>query len=93
MIVVMGHLVVAAEDREAHLVLSLDAVRAARAASGCLHFSVSADLVEPTWVDVAELWASREELDAFRTSGEVVDSSDPFRYVREFHVNELETGS
>jgi quinol monooxygenase YgiN len=93
MIVVMGHLVVAADDREASLALSLDAVQAARAAPGCLHFAVTADPVEPTWVDVAELWTSRSELDAFRTSGDVVDDgSDPFVYVREFHVEELEVG-
>lgn len=90
MIVVMGHLVLAADDREAHLGLSLAAVQAARAAPGCLHFAVTADPVEPTWVDVAELWASRSELDAFRTSGDAGDESDPFVYVREFHVEEFE---
>ena len=90
MIVVMGHLVVGADEREAHLALSLDAAAAARAAPGCLHFVVTADPLEPTWVDVAELWASRGELDAFRTSGEAVEGFDPFVYVRQFHIQELE---
>lgn len=90
MIVVLGHLVVAAEDRDAHLALSLDAVQAARAAPGCLHFAVTADPVEPSWVDVAELWATRGELSAFRTSGDADDGSDPFAHVREFHIEEFE---
>lgn len=91
MIVVVGRLVVAEGDREAHLDRSTEAVRAARAAPGCLHFAVSADPVEPTWVDVAEVWASRDELDAFRASGGADDDSDPFVLVREFHVDEYET--
>lgn len=90
MIIVMGHLVVPAEDREAALALSLDAVQAARAAPGCLHFAVTADPVDPTWVDVAEQWASRSELDAFRASGYAGDDPDPFVYIREFHVEEFE---
>jgi len=88
MIVVIGHLKVAAEDREAHLALSERAVRAARAAPGCHHFAVTADPVEPTWVAVAELWSNRDDLDAFRNSDSEVDRT--FRYVQEFVVQEYE---
>ena len=91
MLIVMGHLVVAADDRDAHLALSLDAVQAARATPGCLHFAVTADPVEQTWVDIAEVWTSRSKMDAFRTSGDAADEFDPFLYVREFHVEEFET--
>lgn len=90
MIAVLGHLVVAADDREAHIALSLEAVLAARRAPGCLHFAVTADPVEPTWVDVAELWSSRADLDAFRNSSSAGNAPDPFAYVREFDVDEYE---
>lgn len=88
MIVVIGHLKVAAEDREAHLALSQSAVRAARTAPGCHHFAVAADLLEPTWVAVAELWSSRDDLEAFRNI--YSDDDDTFKYIQEFAVQEYE---
>ncbi len=45
------------------------AVRAARAAPGCVDFAVSADLVEPGRINVYERWESDEQLLAFRGSG------------------------
>lgn len=92
MIIVIGHLVVSAEDREAHLALSRTAVKSARSMPGCHHFAVSADDLELSRVNVAEAWASRAELDAFRSRDADTEGVDPFTYIREFHVEEFEAG-
>lgn len=90
MIIVVGHLVVPAEHREAHLASSRTAVEAARQAPGCQHFAVSADDLDPSRVNVAEVWASRSDLDAFRSRDSDGDDADLFSHVREFHVEEFE---
>jgi quinol monooxygenase YgiN len=94
MIVVVGHLVVAPGQRDTHLALSEPSARAARAAPGCRHFSVTADLLEAAWVDVAEVWENRAVLDDFRSSAsegeDDADGADPFAHVLEFHVTEHE---
>lgn len=68
MLIVTGHLVLDADDRDAHVAASADAVRLARTAPGCLDFGVSADPVDPRRVNVRERWARREDLAAFRAS-------------------------
>ena len=55
--------------RDAYLASCEAAVRAARAAPGCVDFAVSADLVEPGRINVYERWESDEQLLAFRGSG------------------------
>ncbi len=90
MIAVLGHLVVDPENRDSFLAVSLGAIQAARRTPGCLHFTVTADPVEPAWVAIAELWSSRAELEAFRSSPSGEDDANPFAYVREFHVTEYD---
>lgn len=69
MIIVMGHLTVPAKERDAYLRTCEEVVRLARDAPGCLDFAVSADLAEPTRVNVMERWADRGSLEAFRADG------------------------
>jgi len=69
MIIVAGHLRVAAADRDDFVARSSEAVRLARAAEGCLDFAVSADPLDPERVDVYERWTDREALHAFRGEG------------------------
>ncbi len=69
MIIVAGHLVVDPAEREAYLASCVEAVRLARAAPGCLDFSVSADLLDPARICVFERWESASSLAAFRGSG------------------------
>jgi quinol monooxygenase YgiN len=69
MIIVAGHLRVAAADREAYLATSAEAVRLAREAPGCLDFVVAADLLDPERVNVSERWTDRASLAAFRGAG------------------------
>ncbi len=69
MVIVAGHLVVAAEDREDYLEGCASVVQQARVAPGCLDFALSADLLDPGRVDVFERWESRAAVEAFRGSG------------------------
>lgn len=85
MIIVLGHLDTRPEDRDRLVELSAEAVRLARRAPGCLDFAVSADSVDPARVNVAERWASAEELGAFRGSG---PQDDAGALIRDFHIGE-----
>lgn len=69
MIIVAGHLLVAAEQRDAYLDSVADVVPAARAAAGCLEFVQVADPVEPDRIVIYERWESDEALLAFRGGG------------------------
>jgi quinol monooxygenase YgiN len=88
MLIVCGHLVLDPEDRDAHVMASVSAVRLARQAPGCLDFAVSADPVDPTRVNVFERWAGPEDLDAFRASGGPDDETVDFSRIRQFEIEQ-----
>ena len=69
MVIVAGHLVVAAADRDTQLLACRPVVEQARRAPGCLDFSITADLLVPGRINVFERWASQSELEAFREGG------------------------
>lgn len=69
MLIVAGHLVVAADVRDTYVAGCRTVVEQARAAPGCLDFTITADTVDPGRVNVYELWATEAELLAFRGSG------------------------
>ena len=69
MVIVAGHLVVDPEQRAAYLEECRTVVEKARRADGCLDFSITADLVDPSRVNVLERWESHEALEAFRGDG------------------------
>ncbi|MFI5835041.1 putative quinol monooxygenase [Micromonospora sp. NPDC051300] len=73
MLIVAGTLYVDPARRDAYLASCVEAVRAARAAPGCVDFAVSADLVEPGRINVYERWESDAQLLAFRGSGPDAD--------------------
>lgn len=89
MIIVLGHLTVAAEDREGYLRSCEEVVTLARRAPGCLDFAIAADLVDPARVVVAERWADRESLEAFRADG---PSSAQLAMIRSAQVEEFAAG-
>lgn len=88
MIIVIGHLTLDPADRDRHLELSSAAVELARSTPGCLDFSVGADSLDPSRVNVSERWTDRESLDEFRGSGPDTDDGAPA--ILAFHVNEYE---
>lgn len=87
MIIVAGHLVVAAADREGFIAKSSEAVRLARAANGCHDYAVSADAVDPDRVNIFERWEDAASLGAFRGSG---PSGDIGSLIKSFHVSEFD---
>lgn len=86
-VVVVGHLRVAEVDRDAYVADCLEVVRQARAAPGCLDFVVAADPLERDRVAVAERWASRADLDAFRGSGPPDELGARIRDVRVVEID------
>ncbi|OBJ04265.1 putative quinol monooxygenase [Mycobacterium sp. 1465703.0] len=69
MVIVAGHVVVDPTKRDEYLSGWVEVVRQARRTPGCLDFSLSADLIEPSRINVFESWESRAAIEAFRDSG------------------------
>jgi len=69
MVIVSGHLIVAAEDRGGYLAACVAVVEAGRRAAGCLDFALSADLVDPGRINILERWESQAAVEAFRGAG------------------------
>ena len=86
-IIVAGRLTIQPGRRDEFVVRSIDAVVKARAHDACEDFSVSADPVDSTRVNIFEKWRSRFALDAFRSAG---PESDLFDLVESFDVEEYE---
>ncbi|BCB81812.1 antibiotic biosynthesis monooxygenase [Phytohabitans flavus] len=69
MIIVAGWIKVDPAARESYLDGCRAVLEQARAAAGCLDFSLTADLLEPWRINVFERWESDEDLARFRGSG------------------------
>jgi len=68
-IIVAGYLTVAEADRATYLDNCAAVMTDARAAHGCLEFSLSANLLDSSRIVVHERWESREAVESFRGSG------------------------
>jgi quinol monooxygenase YgiN len=69
MIIVSGTLHVDPARRDAFLAARVAILEHARAAPGCLDFSLSPDLLDAGRVNVYERWRSHEDLLAYRSGG------------------------
>jgi quinol monooxygenase YgiN len=69
MVIVAGYLLVEPAQRDGYLVGCKAVVHRARRTPGCLDFAISADLLDPSRIDVFERWESQAAVDAFRGSG------------------------
>ena len=69
MVIVAGQLVVDPEQRDGYLATCHAVVEQARRTEGCLDFAISADLVDPTRINVYERWESQDAVEAFRGDG------------------------
>ncbi len=69
MVIVAGHVVVDPEQRDDYLSGCVEVVSQARRTSGCLDFSLSADLLEPGRINILERWESQAAVETFRGSG------------------------
>jgi quinol monooxygenase YgiN len=68
-LIVAGHLIVAPAERDTYVAECRAVVEAARAAPGCLDFTIAADPVDPARITVYERWEAEEPLLAFRGGG------------------------
>ena len=69
MIIIAGYLTVALADRDAYVAGCIGVVESARAAPGCLDYSITTDSLDPARVVIYERWESEQELLTFRGSG------------------------
>src|ERR1700756_1702729 len=69
MVIVAGCLFVEPSQRDSYLAGCHSLVQRARRTRGCLDFAISADLLDPSRIDVFERWESQSAVDAFRGSG------------------------
>ncbi|GAB3251123.1 putative quinol monooxygenase [Arthrobacter pigmenti] len=69
MIIVAGHLVVDPKERGDYLAGCVSVVEQARSASGCLDFTIAADLLDPGRINIFERWESQAAVESFRGSG------------------------
>ena len=69
MVIVAGHIIVDPSQRDDYLSGCVDVVSQGRAATGCLDFALSADLVDPGRVNILERWESQAAVEAFRGGG------------------------
>ncbi len=69
MIIIAGHLRVAASERDEYLMAVGDVAVQARRAPGCWDFVQSPDPVEPDRINIYERWDGDEALNSVRTSG------------------------
>jgi quinol monooxygenase YgiN len=68
-LIIAGHLVVDPAERDAYVASCIPVVHAARAAPGCLDFSITADTLDLAHVRIHERWEDEAPLLAFRGSG------------------------
>jgi quinol monooxygenase YgiN len=88
MIIVAGYATVPPDERDRYVDAFRGLVRAARAAPGCLDVAMTADSVEAGRVNIFELWATQDELDAWRASAPVpeVDTEFEIGEIKEYLV-------
>jgi quinol monooxygenase YgiN len=69
-IIIAGHLRVAAADRDRYLEAVAEVAIEARQAPGCRDFVQSSDPIDPERINIYERWDNDEVLMSFRISGE-----------------------
>lgn len=71
MIIIAGHLLVDASDRDRYVAEHRDLAERARAFDGCIDLAITADPVDPRRVNNMEIWETSDPLDKFRAQANV----------------------
>lgn len=92
MLIIAGRLHVDPEAREGYLADCAEVVGQARAATGCLDFALTADLLDPGRINVYERWESDDDLHRFRGSGPAPEQTAQIRdaEVRKYRISAIE---
>jgi quinol monooxygenase YgiN len=69
MVIVAGHIVVDPDQRGPYLASCVCVIEQVRRSPGCLDFSLTADLVDVSRINIFERWESQAAVEAFRGSG------------------------
>jgi quinol monooxygenase YgiN len=69
MVIVAGHVTVEPRQRESYLAGCVRVVEQARGTAGCLDFAITADLVDPSRINIFERWESRAAVETARGRG------------------------
>jgi quinol monooxygenase YgiN len=78
MLIIAGHVIVAAADRDAYVTAHHDLVERGRKAAGCLDLAISADPLDRRRVNNFERWESQQALDAWRAVANAPDTGIAF---------------
>jgi quinol monooxygenase YgiN len=68
-VIVAGFLIVDPSERDSYLDGCRSVVEHARIARGCLDYAITADLADPSRIDIFERWESRAAVEDFRGNG------------------------
>ncbi|SEF18932.1 putative quinol monooxygenase [Jiangella alba] len=77
MIIIAGHELVAADERDAFVAAFRGLVTRARGTDGCVHIAITADSVDPERVNVVEVWRDADALKAWRRRARGPKSATP----------------
>jgi quinol monooxygenase YgiN len=66
MIIIAGHELVEAEQRDTFVAAFRDLITRARDFDGCMHVAITADSVDPERVNVIEVWRDADALNKWR---------------------------
>lgn len=67
MIIIAGHLIVEADERDGYVSALRDLVTRARESDGCLHVAITADSVDERRVNNVEVWRDAAALELWRS--------------------------
>src|SRR4028118_265938 len=77
MIIIAGHELVGAEDRDKYVAAHRALVSRARAFGGCIHVAITADSVDPERINSVEVWRDAEVMDEWREQANAPDVGQP----------------
>ena len=73
MVIIAGHELVDASDRDRYVDAFKNLVQRCRAFEGCIEVWITADSVDPARVNTIEIWESSDALDAWRRQASAPD--------------------
>jgi len=79
MIIIAGHELVNAEQRDPFVAAFRDLVARARDFDGCIHLAITADSVEPERVNVIEVWRDADAMKRWRKQAKAPKVGKPKR--------------
>jgi quinol monooxygenase YgiN len=77
MIIIAGHELVDAGERDEIVDAHRDLVSRARAFEGCVHVAITADSVDPERINSVEVWQDAEAMEQWRKQAKAPNTKEP----------------